>query len=183
MHTCWDLHRIPGIKTRKPVSKPRPCVGRGKKPQGEMEPSSKEEHQTKAGLQSLQGHLGRLGGSPKEVQCIPDTEQFLAAGAETHPNVRPCTRPPSKAIPATVSPKQQWMFSIRQHSSRPPLPPPLYFDNLFLCYIQWCHISGKTEISRVSFFRFGVVFFPSFIASKKQPGRGDNWPNLALLVV
>lgn len=89
MHTCWDLHRIPRIKTRKPVSKTRPCVGRGKKPQGAMEPSSKEEHQTKAGLQSLQGHLGRLGGSPKEVQCITDTEQFLAAGAEMHPNVCP----------------------------------------------------------------------------------------------
>lgn len=59
-------------------------------------------------------------------------------------------------------------------------PPPLYFDNLFLCYIQWCHISGKTEISWVRWFSFSL---PSFIASRKQPGWGDNWPNLALLVV
>lgn len=133
-HACTHAEictSVPRIKTRKPVSKPRPCVGRGKKLHGETQLSSKEEHQK-------EGRAAELAGAPGEAWR-------LSEGSVTYywhwtiPHCRhgdasqhePRTRPLSKAIPATVSLKWQWMFSIKQHSSHPPSRLPFILTTCF----------------------------------------------------
>lgn len=116
----------------------------------------KDKHSSREGKTVARGTWAAWRGPEKG--CIPLPAPYQAS---------------SRTFPATTAAVDVFNQTAPFPSPSRPPPPPLYFDNLFLCYIQWWHIRGKTELSWIRLFSPHPLLHPHCF--QKAMGRGDNW--------